>query len=211
MMDESGPCPPGPAETAVEENAMPTRTMTVTSRARVTPVPRYTRLASPLGPLLLVGTEDALTAIWLPSGRDRLEPDADWIETTAPFAEPKRQLDAYFAGTRRQFDLRLAPAGTPFQLRVWDALREIPYGETVSYAELARRIGQPAAVRAVGAANGQNPLSIVVPCHRVIGSDGRLVGYGGGLPAKAHLLELERKVAGTATRPARPRQGALFG
>lgn len=170
----------------------------------------YTRVASPLGPLLLVGTEDALTAIWLPSGRDRLEPDPDWREAAAPFAEPRRQLDAYFAGTLRRFDLRLAPAGTPFQLRVWRALCDIPYGETTSYGELARRLGQPAAMRAVGAANGQNPLSIVVPCHRVIGSDGRLVGYGGGLPAKALLLDLERRVAGTAARYVRPRQGALF-
>jgi methylated-DNA-[protein]-cysteine S-methyltransferase len=164
-----------------------------------------------LGPLLLGGTGDALTAIWLPSGRDRLEPDPDCIESAAPFAEAVRQLDAYFAGTLRRFDLPLAPAGTPFQREVWQALREIPYGETVSYGELARRIGRPSAVRAVGAANGQNPLSIVIPCHRVIGSDGRLVGYGGGLPAKSALLELERRGAGTPARPARPRQGALFG
>jgi methylated-DNA-[protein]-cysteine S-methyltransferase len=172
----------------------------------------YTRLPSPLGPLVLVGTESALTAIWLPSGHDgSLRPDPSWAETRAPFAEPVRQLNAYFAGTLRQFDLRLAPEGTPFQQRVWQALREIPYGETVSYRELARRIGRPAAVRAVGAANGRNPLAIVVPCHRVIGSDGGLVGYGGGLPAKSLLLELERRVAGAPARPARPRQAALFG
>jgi methylated-DNA-[protein]-cysteine S-methyltransferase len=171
----------------------------------------YWRLPSPLGPLVLVGRREAISAIWLPSGRDRLEPDADWIETVAPFTEAVRQLDAYFAGTLRQFDLSLAPAGTPFQQRVWQALREIPYGETVSYGELARRIGRPSAVRAVGAANGQNPLAIVIPCHRVIGSDGRLVGYGGGLPAKSALLELERRVAGAAARPVRPRQGVLFG
>jgi methylated-DNA-[protein]-cysteine S-methyltransferase len=106
--------------------------------------------------------------------------------------------------------LRLAPKGTAFQLRVWQALLDIPYGETTSYGELARRIGRPAAFRAVGAANGQNPLSIVVPCHRVIGSNGQLVGYGGGLPAKSTLLALEQRVAGTAAGPARPRQGALF-
>ena len=172
----------------------------------------YTRLPSPLGPLVLVGTRDALTAIWLPSGHDAdLRPDPDWAETAAPFREAVRQLNAYFAGTLRQFDLPLAPAGTPFQQRVWQALREIPYGQTVSYGELAREIGRPAAVRAVGAANGRNPLAIVVPCHRVIGSDGRLVGYGGGLPAKSLLLELERRVVGAPARPARPRQAALFG
>jgi methylated-DNA-[protein]-cysteine S-methyltransferase len=140
-----------------------------------------------------------------------VEPDPAWVESAAPFGEPIRQLKAYFAGTLRQFDLPLAPAGTPFQQTVWQALREIPYGETVSYGQLARGIGRPAAVRAVGAANGRNPLAIVVPCHRVIGSDGRLVGYGGGLPAKSMLLELERRVVGAPGRPAGPRQGALFG
>jgi methylated-DNA-[protein]-cysteine S-methyltransferase len=171
----------------------------------------YTRQPSPLGPLLLVGTGDALTQVWLPSGRDRRDPDAGWIEARAPFAEAARQLDAYFAGALRRFDLPLAPAGTPFQQTVWRALLDIPYGETASYGEVARRIGRPAAVRAVGAANGQNPLAIVVPCHRVVGSDGRLVGYGGGLPAKVALLELERGGEREPARPVRPRQGALFG
>lgn len=101
------------------------------------------------------------------------------------------QLGEYFAGARRSFDLELAPHGTPFQLRVWQALREIPYGQTISYAELARRIGQPSAMRAVGAANGRNPIPIVVPCHRVIGKDGGLTGFGGGLPCKQALLALE--------------------
>jgi methylated-DNA-[protein]-cysteine S-methyltransferase len=158
-----------------------------------------------------VGTADALTQVWLPTGRDRRDPDVDWIEASAPFAEPVRQLEAYFAGALRRFDLRLAPAGTPFQRTVWRALLDIPYGETISYGELARRIARPAAMRAVGAANGQNPLAIVIPCHRVIGSDGRLVGYGGGLPAKVALLELEARAAGAPALPARPRQGALFG
>jgi methylated-DNA-[protein]-cysteine S-methyltransferase len=167
----------------------------------------YARMPSPVGPLLLVATGRALSGVWLPSGRDRLEPGPGWIETAAPFAEAVRQLDAYFAGTLRRFDLALAPEGTPFQQRVWRALLDIPYGETVSYGELARRIGRPAAVRAVGAANGQNPLAIVIPCHRVIGSDGRLVGYGGGLAMKAALLELERR----ALRPSGdPRQAPLF-
>ena len=170
----------------------------------------YTRTPSPLGPLLLVGTSDALTTLWLPSGRDRLDPGSDWVESARPFKDVVRQLDAYFAGRLRRFDLALAPAGTAFQQRVWRALCDIPYGETVSYGALARRIERPAAVRAVGAANGQNPIAIVIPCHRVIGSDGRLVGYGGGLPAKSALLELERRTAGVAGRPGRPRQAALF-
>jgi methylated-DNA-[protein]-cysteine S-methyltransferase len=175
------------------------------------PLTFYTRAPSPLGLLLLVGTADALTSIWLPSGRDRLDPDPEWAESRAPFKEAVRQLDAYFAGRLRQFDLPLATGGTAFQQRVWRALRDIPYGQTVSYGELARHIERPAAVRAVGAANGQNPISIVIPCHRVIGSNGRLVGYGGGLPAKSALLALERRVAGTPARAGRPLQGALFG
>ena len=158
----------------------------------------YTHAPSPLGPLLLVGSGEALTAIWLPSGRDRRDPEPSWIESPKPFRDAVRQLDAYFAGKLRQFDLPLALLG-------------IPYGETVSYGELARRIERPSAFRAVGAANGQNPLSIVIPCHRVIGSNGQLVGYGGGLPVKSALLALERRVAGVPERPARPRQGVLFG
>ena len=178
--------------------------------ATVSAISYYTRLPSPLGPLLLVGTDDALTQVWLPSGRDRRDPDADWVE--APRRSPSRSASSTptspggcggsTSGSR--------PSGTPFQQTVWRALSDIPYGETVSYGELARRIGRPAAVRAVGAANGQNPLAIVVPCHRVIGSDGRLVGYGGGLPAKVALLELERRAEGAPARPVRPRQGALF-
>ena len=113
----------------------------------------------------------------------------------------KRQLAEYFDGTRRDFDLPLSADGTAFQRRVWDELRRIPYGETISYGELARRIGKPTASRAVGAANGRNPLAIVVPCHRVIGADGTLTGYGGGLPVKQALLALERRVAGTAPFP----------
>ena len=170
----------------------------------------YTRTPSPLGPLLLVGTSDALTSLWLPSDRGRLDPEPEWVESARPFKDVVRQLHAYFTGRLRRFDLSLAPVGTVFQQRVWGALCDIPYGETVSYGALARRIERPAAVRAVGAANGQNPIAIVIPCHRVIGSNGRLVGYGGGLPAKSALLELERRVAGGAARPGRPRQTALF-
>ena len=116
-------------------------------------------------------------------------------DPSAALGEARRQLTEYFAGARRAFDLPLAASGTPFQRRVWEALRRIPYGETISYGELARRIGKPTASRAVGAANGRNPIAIVVPCHRVIGADGTLIGYGGGLPVKEALLALERRAA----------------
>jgi methylated-DNA-[protein]-cysteine S-methyltransferase len=117
-------------------------------------------------------------------------------ETTWPFEAITEQLDAYFAGEREDFALELAPHGTPFQLRVWDELTKIPYGETIPYSELARRLGNPKLVRAVGLANGRNPISIVIPCHRVIGADGSLVGYGGGLERKKWLLEHEAVISG---------------
>ena len=156
----------------------------------MTPV-LYTHAPSPLGPLLLVGTGDALTAIWLPSGRDRRDPEPGWMETAKPFAEAVRQLGAYFAGQLRRFELPLAPGGTPFQRRVWRALLEIPYGETVSYGELARQIDRPSAFRAVGAANGQNPLAIVVPCHRVVPTVGGIGNYAFGERIKRELLQRE--------------------
>jgi methylated-DNA-[protein]-cysteine S-methyltransferase len=115
----------------------------------------------------------------------------EWREDKAPFAEVIRQLQAYFGGELRAFDLPLAPEGTEFQLRVWNCLRTIPYGETISYAKLAQKLGNPQAVRAVGLANGCNPIPIIVPCHRVIGSDGSLTGFGGGLANKKILLDLE--------------------
>ena len=117
-------------------------------------------------------------------------------ETKWPFEAITEQLDAYFAGEREDFALELAPHGTPFQLRVWDELTKIPYGETIPYSELARRLGNPKLVRAVGLANGRNPISIVIPCHRVIGADGSLVGYGGGLERKKWLLEHEAVISG---------------
>jgi methylated-DNA-[protein]-cysteine S-methyltransferase len=136
-------------------------------------------------------------------------PGPDWVPDPGPFAETIRQFGLYFAGSLRAFTLELAPGGTPFQRMVWDALRGIPYGETVTYGELARRIGRPHAVRAVGAANGANPLPIVIPCHRVVGQGGRLVGYGGGLPAKAALLGLEHDVlSGQARLPGVPLETA---
>ncbi len=153
----------------------------------------YARAPSPVGPLLLAGDNRALRRLAFAEGRRAMEPEAGWVEAWEPFRETARQLAAYFAGELTAFDLPLAPAGTPFQLAVWRALREIPYGDTISYGELARRIGKPHASRAVGAANGQNPLAIVVPCHRVVGHDGRLTGYGGGLSVKEALLALERK------------------
>ena len=144
--------------------------------------------SSPIGPLQLVGDEHALTALWLP-GRHRAH---DGPEDRGPFAAAIEQLDAFFAGARRAFDLPLAAAGTPFQHRVWDALRQIPYGETTTYGALAAGLGVPNAARAVGRANGLNPISVVVPCHRVVGASGKLTGYAGGLERKAQLLALER-------------------
>jgi methylated-DNA-[protein]-cysteine S-methyltransferase len=144
-------------------------------------------MRSPLGPLRLLANGDDLAAILLPNSE---EPDGR-PGKGGVLAEAKRQLDEYFAGTRESFDLPLAPEGTAFQQRVWRALLAIPYGTTCSYGELARAIGRPAASRAVGAANGKNPLAIVVPCHRVIGANGTLTGYGGGLPTKRWLLDHE--------------------
>ena len=153
----------------------------------------YTHVPSPIGRLLLAGTDTALTTIALPGDSAARLPRPEWTRSVTPFTDAIRQLEAYFAGELRRFRLTLAPVGTPFQQVVWRALSDIPYGETVSYAEVARRVGRARAVRAVGAANGQNPIAIIVPCHRVIGSDGRLTGYGGGLPVKQALLALEQR------------------
>jgi methylated-DNA-[protein]-cysteine S-methyltransferase len=152
---------------------------------------RYDEIDSPVGPLLVAADEAGLRLIHFQAGRDRRKPEASWKRDPKPFRALARQLGEYFRGERRTFDLPLAPRGTAFQLATWRALSTIPYGETISYAELARRVGRPAASRAVGAANGANPLPIVVPCHRVIGTDGSLTGFGGGLEAKRALLELE--------------------
>jgi methylated-DNA-[protein]-cysteine S-methyltransferase len=154
----------------------------------------YTETDSPVGPLMLAGTGDALTVISFERGR-RVPRELDWVRREAPFREALGQLRAYFRGRLRDFDLPLAPRGTPFELRVWRALGKIPYGRTISYGELARRIGNPNASRAVGLANGRNPLPIVIPCHRVIGANGKLTGYGGGLDTKRWLLTLEGALA----------------
>lgn len=153
----------------------------------------YTRMESPVGPLLLVADEAGLRRIEFVNGRKPVQPDPEWHHDAGHLREVIRQLRAYFAGELETFNLPLAPAGTPFQLAVWRRLCEIPYGETISYGELARRMGNPNASRAVGLANGSNPISIVVPCHRVIGSNGKLTGYGGGLPIKEKLLALEHR------------------
>lgn len=149
-------------------------------------------LDTPIGGLLLVGDMDALHGVYFQDGkRGPHNPDQSWEPSERPFKEVQRQLKAYFAGKLKDFDLPLAPQGTAFQLQVWKALRTIPYGKTWSYGELARRIRRPDAQRAVGAANGQNPIPVIVPCHRVIGADGSLTGFGGGLPIKQKLLALE--------------------
>lgn len=151
----------------------------------------YCYLDTPIGELLLAGEDDALSMIGFPKGSMRRDPEPDWIYNEKPLTKARQQLEEYFAGTRKDFDLPLNINGTEFQVSVLEALRNIPYGETVSYGEIARRIGRPKAVRAVGAANGRNPIPIVVPCHRVIGSSGDLTGFGGGLDTKEALLRLE--------------------
>jgi methylated-DNA-[protein]-cysteine S-methyltransferase len=156
----------------------------------------YCYLATPIGDLLLAGDDEALSLVGFPEGKMRYAPGDDWIENEALFARAREQLTEYFAGRRRQFDLPLNLTGTEFQLRVLEELQRIPYGETTSYGDIASRIGRPKAVRAVGAANGRNPIPIIVPCHRVIGSSGDLTGFGGGLGAKRALLRLEAENSG---------------
>src|SRR6202451_3526550 len=153
----------------------------------------FTRIESPLGPLLLAADEAGLRQILFVNGRPPAQPESSWIEDRAPHSETIQQLQAYFAGDLENFNLQLAPEGTPFQLEVWRRLCDIPYGETISYGELAGRIGNPKASRAVGLAHGSHPNPHVIPCPRVIGSNGKLTGYGGGLPIKEKLLALERR------------------
>lgn len=156
----------------------------------------YDMMSSPVGSLLLSAEDEGLTSVWFEPHGERVEPGWERDggrsrEVSRVLAVAREQLAAYFEGRLTEFDLPLLPRGTPFQLRVWDALRGLRFGETTSYSELARRIGAPDAVRAVGAANGRNPLPIIVPCHRVIGADGSLTGFGGGLERKRWLLEHE--------------------
>ncbi len=157
---------------------------------------RYFYHDSPLGPLLLAASQHGLHQVGFPPERlpDNKTPvlaEDHWLEDATPFAAVRQQLDQYFAGKRRHFDLPLDPTGTAFQRNVLRALQDIPYGKTCTYGDIAIAINRPKAVRAVGAANGRNPIPIIIPCHRVIGADGSLTGFGGGLPAKRWLLELE--------------------
>jgi methylated-DNA-[protein]-cysteine S-methyltransferase len=159
----------------------------------------FTRVDTPHGPLLIAASDEGLVRINFQRGTHPLTPELLWVEEREPkhkvLKAAARQFRDYFAGKRQDFDLPLAPEGTDFQRKVWKALERIPYGRTITYGELARRVGKPDAARAVGAANGANPLPVIVPCHRVIGADGSLTGYGEGLPIKAALLELEQGVA----------------
>ncbi|HEY2206659.1 MAG TPA: methylated-DNA--[protein]-cysteine S-methyltransferase [Pseudonocardia sp.] len=152
----------------------------------------HTLVDSPIGPITLVAEDGVLAGLYMDQHRHQPPAETFGGPDAASLRAPIAQLEEYFAGERTEFDLPLAMGGTPFQRSVWNALREIRYGETVSYGELAERIGRPTAIRAVGLANGKNPISIVVPCHRVIGSGGSLTGYGGGLARKRHLLDFER-------------------
>jgi methylated-DNA-[protein]-cysteine S-methyltransferase len=162
----------------------------------------YTHCESPLGSILLTSDGESLTSLYLVAPQREPATGPDWVrrDDAAPFAEAKRQLAAYFDGRLTEFDLPLAMRGTGFQTRVWEELKGIPYGVTISYGELARRIGQPNASRAVGLANGRNPIAIIIPCHRVIGANGKLTGYGGGLSRKEALLALEASVRAKAAR-----------
>jgi methylated-DNA-[protein]-cysteine S-methyltransferase len=164
-----------------------------------TTITRYTTMTSPVGELLLTTDGTGLTGLHMPSPTAATERDPSWQRDDPALSDVVEQLQSYFAGTRRTFDVALAPRGTPFQLKVWEALRAIPYGTTVSYGELAEQIGNPKASRAVGLANGRNPIGIIVPCHRVIGANGSLTGYGGGLENKRILLDLEARVGPTGT------------
>jgi methylated-DNA-[protein]-cysteine S-methyltransferase len=161
------------------------------------PPVRFAEIDTPLGPMRLTATDEGLTGIAFEGDRHAPRGDAAWIRDPAfpALREAAAQLALYFAGTRARFALPLAPAGTQFQRAVWNAISDVPAGETISYAELARRAGRPGSARAAGAATGRNPLAIVVPCHRIVGADGSLTGYAGGLARKRALLALEREGA----------------
>lgn len=156
----------------------------------------YTTISSPLGALLVARDDIGLTALLLPTGKRPAVAEPSWQCDDGAFDDVRSQLREYFAGERTAFDLPLHPAGTAFQQRVWQALAQIPYGTTASYGATALTIGAPGAARAVGLANGRNPISIIVPCHRVVGANGSLIGYGGGLDAKRWLLALESQTTG---------------
>lgn len=152
---------------------------------------QYSYFEAPIGTLLLVRDEQGLTQLQLPAGKHPQVVDPDWVRDDAAFDDVRVELEEYFAGTRREFTVPLHPAGTAFQQRVWTALRGIGYGETTSYGKIASAVGEPGAARAVGLANGQNPIPIIVPCHRILHADGGLGGYTGGLDKKRSLLAVE--------------------
>jgi methylated-DNA-[protein]-cysteine S-methyltransferase len=155
----------------------------------------YSYMDSPVGKLFLAGDQEGIRFINFPKEKKPVVPDSDWVEMPAFFTSAVAELEEYFAGSRRHFSVDIQPRGTDFQLSVWRALQKVPYGKTVSYGELAKRVGNPNASRAVGAANGANPIPIIIPCHRVIGAGGNLTGFGGGLAVKQFLLELEGAIA----------------
>ncbi|MEX6507251.1 methylated-DNA--[protein]-cysteine S-methyltransferase [Jiella sp. M17.18] len=165
----------------------------------------YTHVDSPVGPLLLAGDTEALHVLRFPGRHGAAAPRPEWRQDAEPFREIERQLAAYFQGELRRFDVPFHLRGSPFQEQVWRILAEIPFGETRSYGAIAAMVGAPGAAQAVGRASGDNPLPIILPCHRVIGSDGSLTGFGGGLPVKRFLLRLEGNAAG-----AEPAQLSLF-
>lgn len=162
----------------------------------------YTYIDTPLGQLLVAQTEAGVSHVRFMNRTNALQPPKDWTYKATLSGDVVEQLHGYFAGSLFTFDVPLAPLGTPFQQRVWQALLAVPYGKTCSYADIAQQLGNPKAVRAVGAANGRNPVAILIPCHRVIGRDGRLTGYAGGLSTKAYLLDLEQTH--------QPEQGSQF-
>lgn len=159
-------------------------------------MPISCHVSSPIGELVLLSDDTAqrLAALWIVGEKHAPQAQADWQRDDRSLPEVRRQLKDYFSGRRRAFDVPLAPKGTPFQLQAWQALQAIPYGTTITYGQQAAAIGKPAACRAIGLANGRNPLSIIVPCHRVVGANGALTGYGGGLVAKRWLLDHEARV-----------------
>ncbi|PCJ22951.1 MAG: cysteine methyltransferase [SAR86 cluster bacterium] len=155
----------------------------------------YEYHTTPIGKLLLAGDGDSLNLLGFPGGKMQRRHEPEWVSDSSSFKEVRQQLDSYFAGELEEFELSLKPTGTTFQESVWQALLEIPYGETWSYGQLAKHIGKPKASRAVGAANGLNPIPVIIPCHRVIGASGKLTGFGGGLETKQYLLGLESESA----------------
>jgi methylated-DNA-[protein]-cysteine S-methyltransferase len=170
----------------------------------------FSELESPIGALLLIGNGTALTHLFMQQHKYGFLPRSDWRRDDSALAEVRRQLEAYFRGELHEFDLPLAASGTEFQSKVWEALRDIPFGVSASYGELAARIGSPQSSRAVGLANGRNPISIIVPCHRVIGADGSLTGYGGGIERKRWLLAHEASFAHLRPQSRPSAQARLF-